>query len=278
METVKSGLISKNEKKQDIVKKDKPKTIYDVIQSMKGQFEVALPKHVNSDRFVRIALTSIRQNPKLAKCEQASLLGALMTSAQLGLEPGILGQAYLIPYGNQVQFQIGYKGLIELLRRSGQLSDIYAYPVYENDKFEITFGIERNVVHIPNFKDRGKEIGYYAVAKLKDGAVSFEYMTKEEIEKHRDKFSKAANSSSSPWKTDFNEMAKKTVIKKLLKYLPVSIEFLESASKDEKTYEIKKENIEKSNIGNEILDPMEIEEVEIIDETTGEIIEEGVNE
>ncbi|WP_064615730.1 recombination protein RecT [Streptobacillus moniliformis] len=275
METVKSGLISKNEKTQDIVKKDKPKTIYDVIQSMKGQFEVALPKHINSDRFIRIALTSIRQNPKLAKCEQTSLLGALMVSAQLGLEPGILGQAYLIPYGNQVQFQIGYKGLIELLRRSGQLSDIYAYPVYESDKFEITLGIKRDIVHVPNFENRGKEIGYYAVAKLKDGAVSFEYMTKDEIEEHKNKFSKSKNSG--PWQTDFTEMAKKTVIKKLLKYLPVSVEFLENVSKDEKKYEIKTEDLKQSNISNEIIEPIEIEEAIEINENTGEIIEEEVS-
>lgn len=265
MEVVKNKLIK--ESNSVAVKKDKPKTIYDTIQSMQKQFEIALPKHVNSERFVRIAITNIRQNPKLLKCDQTSLLGALMVSAQLGLEPGILGQSYLIPYGNQVQFQIGYKGQIELLRRSGQLSDIYSYAVYENDKFEINLGIDRNIVHVPNFENRGEEIGYYAVAKLKDGAFSFEYMTKKEVENHKDKFSKTANNG--PWKTDFTEMAKKTVIKKLLKYLPLSVEFLESITKDEKIF--KYEENEKE-IGNKY-DDLNIQEVEIIDIETGEVVE-----
>ena len=98
------------------VAEKKGKTIFDVIQSGAKQFATALPKHINSDRFVRIAITTIRQNPKLAQCNQESLLGALMVSAQLGLEPGVLGQCYLIPYGRECQFQIGYKGMIELLR------------------------------------------------------------------------------------------------------------------------------------------------------------------
>ena len=163
-------------------KENKSKTIFDVIQAGAKQFATALPKHINSDRFVRIAITTIRQNPKLAQCSQESLLGALMVSAQLGLEPGVLGQCYLIPYGRECQFQIGYKGMIELLRRSGQLKDIYAYSVYENDEFEMTYGLERNLKHKPNLQDRGNFIGCYCVAVLKDDARAFEYMTKEEIE------------------------------------------------------------------------------------------------
>ena len=104
--------------KETAVAEKKPKTIFDVIQAGAKQFATALPKHINSDRFVRIAITTIRQNPKLAQCSQESLLGALMVSAQLGLEPGTLGQCYLIPFENkklgkvECQFQIGYKGLI----------------------------------------------------------------------------------------------------------------------------------------------------------------------
>ena len=221
MEKAKNSLLAKKE--NSVATAKKPRTVVDLVQSMQKQFEIALPKHINSERFVRIAITSIRQNPKLAKCSQESLLGALMTSAQLGLEPGILGQAYLIPYGNNVQFQIGYKGMIELLRRSGQLSDIYACEIRKNDDFQITLGLHRDIKHNINFnEDRGEVVGYYAVAVLKDGANSFEFMTKKQVEEHRKKFSKTGDTS--PWGTDFDEMAKKTVIKKLLKYLPVSVE------------------------------------------------------
>ncbi|MGL5951117.1 MAG: recombinase RecT, partial [Cetobacterium sp.] len=134
---------------------EKPKTIFDVIKAGEKNFAAALPKHINSERFVRIALTQIRMNPQLAKCSQESLLGALMTSASLGLEPGVLGQVYLLPFNNkklgttECQLQLSYKGMIELLRRTGQLVDIYAYTVYSNDEFSIEYGLERTMTHKP---------------------------------------------------------------------------------------------------------------------------------
>lgn len=274
MEKAKNSLLAKKE--NSVATAKKPRTVVDLVQSMQKQFEIALPKHINSERFVRIAITSIRQNPKLAKCSQESLLGALMTSAQLGLEPGILGQAYLIPYKDNVQFQIGYKGMIELLRRSGQLSDIYACEIHKNDDFQITLGLHRDIKHNINFnEDRGEVVGYYAVAVLKDGANSFEFMTKKQVEEHRDKFSKTANTG--PWKTDFDEMAKKTVIKKLLKYLPVSVEWLENVSKDEKVLTVPTSS-QNSNMDD--LEPVELipeETIEEINEETGEIVENNNN-
>ena len=272
MEVAKNSLTEN--KGTEVAKKPKEKTIVDVIKSMQSQFEIALPKHLNSDKFVRVAITTIRKNPALAKCNRESLLGALMVSAQLGLEPGILEQAYLIPYGNEVQFQISYKGMIELLRRSGQLKDIYAYPVYENDEFDIVYGLNRYLIHKPNFEDRGNVKGYYAVAILKDDTKAFYYMTKKEVEEYRNKFSKSAKSSKSPWTTDFDAMAEKTVLKKMLKYLPVSTEYLESMTKDENTYKYdekeKQVEVKDVNIVNE-----EIEEAEVVkyDENTGEVLE-----
>ena len=203
-----------------------------------------------------------------------------MTSAQLGLEPGILGQAYLIPYGNNVQFQIGYKGMIELLRRSGQLSDIYACEIRKNDDFQITLGLHRDIKHNINFnEDRGEVVGYYAVAVLKDGANSFEFMTKKQVEEHRKKFSKTGDTS--PWATDFDEMAKKTVIKKLLKYLPVSVEWLENVSKDEKVLTVATPS-QNSNMDDlepiEIVSDETIEDNSNVDSSTGEIIEEKKEE
>ena len=255
-------------------KEEKPKTIFDLIQLSKKQFNNALPQHINTDRFVRIAITTIRLNPKLAKCNPESLIGAVMVSAQLGLEPGTLGQCYLIPFENkkagtvECQFQIGYKGLIELLRRSGQLSDIYSYTVYENDDFNIEYGLSRTLTHKPNFDERGEIKGFYAVAILKDGAKAFEYMTKDEITKHEEKYRKGSYKND-VWNKNFEEMAQKTVVKKLLKWLPVSVEFLEMAAKDEKSFKV---------IDDKSTEVQEIEILEnngdIINAETGEFIEE----
>lgn len=262
--TAKNSLTAQN--KDTTVVEKKPKTIFDIIQAGAKQFATALPKHINSDRFVRIAITTIRQNPKLAQCSQESLLGALMVSAQLGLEPGTLGQCYLIPYGRECQFQIGYKGMIELLRRSGQLKDIYAYSVYENDDFEITYGLDRNLIHKPNLANKGNFLGCYCVAILKDDTRAFEYMTKEEIEAHAKKFSKTFGNG--PWKTDFEAMAHKTVVKKMLKWLPLSVEFLENIEKDDKSFKVA-----------ETKNAEDIEIIEsdgdIINAETGEFIEEA---
>lgn len=261
--TAKNSLTSGNTGTM-VKKENKSKTIFDVIQAGAKQFATALPKHINSDRFVRIAITTIRQNPKLAKCSQESLLGALMVSAQLGLEPGTLGQCYLIPFENkkagtvECQFQIGYKGLIELLRRSGQLSDIYSYTVYENDDFNIEYGLSRTLTHKPNFDERGEIKGFYAVAILKDGAKAFEYMTKDEVTHHEEKYRKGSYKND-VWNKNFEEMAQKTVVKKLLKWLPVSVEFLEMASKDEKSFKVVDDK------------STEVQEIEIL-ENNGDII------
>ena len=274
MPTAKNSLTSGNTGTM-VKKENKSKTIFDVIQAGAKQFATALPKHVNSERFVRIAITTIRQNPKLAKCSQESLLGALMVSAQLGLEPGTLGQCYLIPFENkkagtvECQFQIGYKGLIELLRRSGQLSDIYSYTVYENDDFNIEYGLSRTLTHKPNFDERGEIKGFYAVAILKDGAKAFEYMTKDEVVKHEEKYRKGSYKND-VWNKNFEEMSQKTVVKKLLKWLPVSVEFLEMAAKDEKSFKV---------IDDKSTEVQEIEILEnngdIINAETGEFITEA---
>lgn len=278
MSTTAKNSLTTNNGSSITKKENKPKTIIDLVQSSKNQFANALPKHINTDRFVRIAITTIRLNPKLAKCSQESLLGALMVSAQLGLEPGTLGQCYLIPFENkkagtvECQFQIGYKGLIELLRRSGQLSDIYSYTVYENDDFNIEYGLSRTLVHKPNFTDRGEIKGFYAVAILKDGAKAFEYMTKDEITKHEEKYRKGSYKND-VWNKNFEEMAQKTVVKKLLKWLPVSVEFLEMAAKDEKSFKV---------VDDKSTEVQEIEILEnngdIINAETGEFIEESTED
>lgn len=245
--------VAKNSLKTTPVEKKQQKNIYDLIKAGANQFASALPKHLNNERFVRVAITTIRQNPKLAECNAESLLGSLMTIAQLGLEPGVLGQCYLIPYGTECQLQLGYKGMIELLRRTGQLSDIYAYTVYSNDEFSIEYGLERTLKHIPAFTNpegRGEIVGFYSVAILKDGTRAFEYMTKNEVVSHEEKYRKG-KFKNNVWEKNFEEMALKTVTKKMLKWLPISVELVENLRKDEqvhkldeKTNEIKSEYME----------------------------------
>ena len=242
-------------------KKNK-KTVFDLIQSSKEQFAMALPKHVSTDRFTRVALTAVRQNPKLQECSVPSLLGVFMTLAQLGLEPGVLGQAYILPFNNkklntvEAQLQISYKGMIELLRRTGQLRDIYAYTVYENDEFEITYGLERTLIHKPNFKQgRGKIIGFYSAAILKDDTKAFEYMTLDEVVEHEKKY-RLGQYKNSIWDKNLEEMAHKTVTKKMLKWLPISVEAIENLRNDEKSFDYQentgKTEIKEKTINNEL--------------------------
>ena len=226
---------------QAVMKKEKPTTIKDLIRSYEGQFAKALPKVMTPERFARIATTAITQNPELAQCTPSSFMGALLNAAQLGLEPNTpLGQAYLIPYNNykthqkECQFQLGYKGLIELAHRSGELKSIEAHVVYEHDDFEFEFGLEPKLKHIPSMDDdRGEITWVYAIYHLVNGGYGFEVMSKAEVNKHRNKYSKAANSPA--WKDAWEEMAKKTVVKKALKYAPLKTDFVREMNTDEST-------------------------------------------
>ena len=217
----------------------KSPTMQAYIKKMEGEIKKALPSVMTPERFTRITLSALSTNPKLAETTPGSFLGAMMTAAQLGLEPNTpLGQAYLIPYNNkgklECQFQLGYKGLIDLAYRSGEISVIQAHTVYENDEFEYELGLDPKLRHVP-FKgtDKGDPSWFYAVFKTKDGGFGFEVMSIEDIRKHASKYSQSYNSSYSPWKTNFEEMAKKTVLKKALKYAPLKSEFVRQTSSDE---------------------------------------------
>ncbi|UKJ44317.1 recombinase RecT [Lysinibacillus sp. ACHW1.5] len=206
-----------------------------LLKKMGPEIQRALPKHMDSDRIARIALTAVRTTPKLLECDQISFVAALMQSAQLGVEPNTgLGQAYLIPYGKQVQFQLGYKGLIDLAVRSGQYKAIYAHEVYQEDEFSYSYGLHKDLVHVPSQNPEGEPIGYYAVYHLKNGGYDFVYWTRERIEKHAHKFSQAVQKGwTSPWKTNYDAMAKKTVLKEVLKFAPKSIELQKVVEADE---------------------------------------------
>lgn len=226
-----NGAMQRPEKPEDTIRK--------LLERMAPEIKRALPKHMDVDRLTRVALTTIRLNPKLLECNATSLIAAVMQAAQLGLEPGILGHCYIVPYGKEATFVIGYRGMIDLARRSGNIESIYAHVVYANDYFRLRYGLEEELVHIPwhlredqKFEDGGAIKGAYMVAKFKDGGHYFHYMPVAEIEKHRQR-SKAANNG--PWVTDYEEMAKKTVVRSAWKWLPISVEIARKVESSDET-------------------------------------------
>ena len=226
---------------KQVVNQPKPQTIEDYMKKMATAMAQALPKHMDIDRLTRLAMTTIRTTPALKDADVGSLLGAVMQAAQLGLEPGLMGHCYLLPFNNknkgikEVQFIIGYKGMIDLARRSGHIKSIYAHAVYSNDEFDYELGLESKLVHKPTMNaDKGEFVGAYAVAHFKDGGYQFEFMSKADIEKRKGR-SKAANSKFSPWTSDYEEMAKKTVVRHMWKYLPISVEVQQQVAYDEGT-------------------------------------------
>ncbi len=210
----------------------KAEDIRALLEKAKPHIAQALPRHLSADRMLKIAMTSIRRTPKLLACNQQSLLGAIMQSAQLGLEcDGVLGHAYLIPFKDEVQLIVGYKGLVDLARRSGQLSTIFSRVVYSKDQFEYAYGLNERLEHIPSGeKDPGEIVAVYAVARLKDGGQQFEVMTSGEVEKIRER-SRAKDDG--PWVTDTAEMYRKTAIRRLCKMLPASVELARAVALDE---------------------------------------------
>jgi recombination protein RecT len=194
--------------------------IRDLIERQKPEIARALHgTALDPERFARVALTVIRQSPQLIKCRPESLLGALMTCAQLGLEPGPLGEAYIVPYKDNVTFIPGYRGLIKLAWQSGQLRHISAHVVYTNDTFDYALGLEPTLVHRPARGTRGDAIYVYAVAQLVNGGNEFVVLTVGEVEEIR---RRSAASAKGPWVTDWAPMAKKTAIRQLIRWLPLS--------------------------------------------------------
>lgn len=248
------------------------KTMQNYIKSMEGEIKKALPSVITPERFTRMVLSAISTNPKLGSCTPNSFLGAMMSAAQLGLEPNTpLGQAYIIPFNNkgtlEAQFQLGYKGLIDLAYRSGEVELVQAHIVYENDEFKCEFGLEPKLLHVPADSDRGEAIKVYAMFKTKSGGYGFEVMSMDDVKKHAKKYSQSYNSSYSPWTTNFEEMAKKTVLKKCLKYAPLKSDFVRGVVQDGT---IKNEIAEDMY---EVSDAIIVDDVTVIDTDTGEVLE-----
>lgn len=268
------GLVKKQAQMQEAEKNDN--SMVGLIRRMEPQIRKALPSVITPERFTRMVLTALSSSPKLQACTPMSFMGAMMQAAQLGVEPNTpLGQAYLIPYGNVCQFQLGYKGLIDLAYRSGEVSSIQAHEVHENDTFEYEYGLDPKLRHVPAQTDRGSVTFYYAVLKLKNGGVGFEVMSRDDVETFARKKSNAYNNG--PWKTDFDEMAKKTVLKKVLKYAPLKTEFARAVASDESVKTMKMdEPADMLDAPNEIYtienEPDKPEEVpQGVDPETGEV-------
>ena len=223
-----------------VAKTSNKKSMADWIKVYEPEIKKALPSVITPERFTRMALTAVSINPALGDCTPQSFLASMFQAAQLGLEPNTsLGQAWLIPYKNnrkgcmEVEFQIGYKGMIDLAYRSGEVELIQAQIVYSNDEFKCEYGLEPKLIHRPADGDRGVAVKVYAMFKTKAGGYGFEVMSMDEVRAHAKAHSTAYVRGSSPWQTNFEEMAKKTVLKRVLKYAPLKTEFVRGISQDE---------------------------------------------
>ncbi len=219
-------------------------TLIELVRSRTADIAQVLPRHLSPDRMARITMTAIRRTPKLAECDRLSFLGSLFSAAAIGLEPNTpLGHAYLIPYGKECQLVIGYQGMIELARRSGQLKSIQAFAVYEADAFDFSLGLDPNLHHVPNLDHAGygepeSLVKVYAVATLESGERVFEVLTRKQVLSHRDRggYARAkARNATTPWDTDFVEMARKTAIRAIFRWLPKSAELARAEELEQAT-------------------------------------------
>ncbi|MBL7997716.1 MAG: recombinase RecT [Candidatus Kapabacteria bacterium] len=223
----------------------KQKDIGELLTDYKSQIAAALPKHLTADRVIQMAATLISRNPKIAECTTASLIGAVMQASILGFRPvEALGECYFVPYKNkvknadgseryemQVQFQIGYKGYLNLARRSGELQTVFAYVVRQGDEFSYELGLHPTLRHKPaeSGTDDAPITHVYAVTHYKDGGYNFVVLTRAQVERYRMRSQSQRAEPSRAWDTDYDAMAMKTALRRLSKYLPISIDYMEQA-------------------------------------------------
>lgn len=242
-----------------------------LLEKNKTAFGASLPTGMSVDRFQRLLLTAVNVNPGLLACTPQSFLAAGVTAAQLGLEPNDpRGLAYLIPYndnkrGKVVNFIIGYRGMLDLARRSGMVSSINAFPVYDGDQFEYRLGLEPSLTHVPGDHDEDplKLTHVYAVAKV-NGDPQFVVMTRKQIDKVKAQ-SQGARSSYSPWHTHYVEMALKSALRRLCKWLPQTVEMARAQVLDEQPLRFDPSSLAEGGVG---VDPDD----DVID---AEVIEDG---
>lgn len=238
------GALAETKKAQAITR---PQTTFkDILQQEWHKISAVIPKQVSQERMFQLAVSAYNQTPELAKCTPVSVLSCILKCAALGVEPSAvdnLGRAYILPYNNrktgctEAQMILGYKGMIDLARRSGEIQDISARAVYEGDFFEYEFGLNEQLKHIPaqdNERTPNKLTHVYMVCHFKDGGHYIDVMTRSQVNAIRSR-SKSGSSAYSPWSTDYEAMACKTVIRRAFKLLPVSVEAQKAAATDEAT-------------------------------------------
>ena len=207
-------------------------------KSFQDQLAMVIPKHCDAERMARIAIMAMNRTPKLKECDQGSFFKCLLDLSMWGLEPDGR-RAHLIPFANnragtvECQLIIDYKGLVELAMRSGDIASIHADMVCENDEFEVDRG--EVVKHKIDYKKpRGGAYAFWAVVRFKSGGCKYEVMTREDIDSVR---SRSRAGQSGPWVTDYNEMAKKTVFRRLTKWIPLSAEIRDAYERDADSFE-----------------------------------------
>lgn len=222
-------------------------SLADQIRSMEKEFQLAMPKGTEATQLIRDALTAVRTTRNLDKCDASSVLGSLMTCAQLGLRPGVLGHAWVLPFwdrkgndgrgGYKAQLVIGYQGYVELAHRSPKVTSIIARTAYAGDVFDVDYGIADTVVHKPNlFGERGEPVAYYAVVKYTAGGYAFFVMSHKDMLKYRDENATAKTREGKvfgPWVDNFEGMALKTTVRQLAKWMPKSTELAAAMAADE---------------------------------------------
>lgn len=228
--------------KQEVAKSSEIKTVFDFMKQKKDLIAQALPNTITPDRLIGVFTMLLNSSPALMECTQSSLVAAVIQTVQLGLTPGNVGHCHYVPFNNkqkdgtyrkEVQFIVGYKGMIELVNRSGNACILTAECVFEKDQFEYSQGLNPTLRHVPSTGERGAFAGVYCIAKnMLANEKVFIYLQKEEIEKVKNA-SKAGASQYSPWATWFEEMAKKTAVKRICKLLPLSLEVQTKINADE---------------------------------------------
>ena len=212
----------------------------DILEANWSRISAVMPSHMSPERMFQMAVSAYNTTPKLNQCTPASVLSCVMKCSALGMEPSAvdgLGRAYILPFWNsktkryEATFMLGYKGMLDLARRSGQLLDVSARAVYEGDEFDYEFGLEERLRHVPSPEPQeGRALTHvYCVAHFRDGGHYMDVMGRAEVDAVRRR-SKSADSG--PWVTDYEAMARKTVLRRAFPYLPVSIEAQQTSAQD----------------------------------------------
>lgn len=208
-----------------------------MLDGYKDQIKQALPKHITPERLIQTATTMLKDNPKLAQCSKKSFIGAVLQASILGFKPvKALGYCYFVPYKGEIQFQMGYKGYIELARRSNQIKEVYAHCVYKDDFFEYQYGLNQDLQHTPNedVERTPQNITHvYGIAKYHGGGFNMVVLNKKEIEKLRMLSPMQKNNPTGPWKEHYDKMAMAKAIKQLSRFMPLDTDVKEAITSDE---------------------------------------------